>query len=652
MTALTCQLRGGGQRASLGTLGPVAALEELGHACESAFGGSAPRPGDVESLLDDSCRALLSFGPEVSGLVNVHLEDLRELLVGKELRSVQQWRRVELARDAVLRRLAEQDVAAAAWDDAVSVFRRGDKPAEVGERRLLVLRELCELRGHGWFGRNGLSGGLTSLLTRRLYALPGEASEAAAAEDDVDAVERRRLEACRTLIGADLRRGDVAVWLLVREAAFEGCWRRVGPVQFFASEQLRSYPSEAQRELGAEPLEELAEWEEAASHLSLPVIDEPELVALARVWLPDTAVDGAESKAREIVGALLDVTRDRKLWQLQPGAGVYVTGRGWEPGGVEVPRKGRPRGAHHPAFSTVPDQLAAFDEGFIQRFADGDVAARNAMEDARSAVTVGEAPTAAQRVGLGIRALERALRTVTKPGDSWTVSVERYLLGAWSAVELRRWLGAVCVNVVEGIRKKQAHDRYLVSCGLKSADASLDGLDVEVEDWFWPDESISPTVRAERVAGLEKELGKPLENFVAKHAVEYRQVSDGLAVLSDPTRARALLATQEEQFGRLLKRSLRGRNAVLHGQRASDGALQSVDLFVKDLGRLAVQDLIVTASSGDEPMSALQRQRDLYRRCRSLLDTEVAASLPAASSEQKRRTSRASPAAILFAGLK
>ncbi|MCA1679167.1 MAG: hypothetical protein LC777_09605, partial [Actinobacteria bacterium] len=76
-----------------------------------------------------------------------------------------------------------------------------------------------------------------------------------------------------------------------------------------------------------------------------------------------------------------------------------------------------------------------------------------------------------------------------------------------------------------------------------------------------------------------------------------------------PEKASAWLTALEGRFRCLLARTERQRNAIVHGQRPTEGVLASIDEFVRDLGRLVAQESMRSAETGQPPLSQLERWR-------------------------------------------
>ncbi|WP_210493619.1 hypothetical protein [Patulibacter sp. SYSU D01012] len=133
-----------------------------------------------------------------------------------------------------------------------------------------------------------------------------------------------------------------------------------------------------------------------------------------------------------------------------------------------------------------------------------------------------------------------------------------------------------------------------------------------VEDLVWPrddDDSSTSYWSATGLTQLEAYFG-PLATTIAEHRPEHRLVRDAVEVLREPKAAVAWLDGQEQLFGRLLERTERCRNAVIHGQRPSLGALKTVDGFIRDLGRLVAQESMRSAQTEQVPLVELERWRN------------------------------------------
>jgi len=599
LAALRDQLSHAGAGAPPETLGPATALKEVSHICGAMLAGrEGPKQPDRASLVTDLAATLEALGPATTSAGGPVLLDFRRDLnrLSGRLESAQGARAVSLALDQVLARLRHPVVVQAAWDDTVEMYRDTQAHAERGETRIRILREICELRDHDW---QSLARRLSRVLSDDASAIADLDAEVLPAESTLEDFagldEPARIGLCRDLLTREPERGNAAVWLLFQRAFIHNHWLKIGPIQFFDA---RLMPDGIRRggNLEAlppyEPPAELEDWDEARLFLGDVEIKEEHAV-FARVWLPDAVMAKAGKQARELLETVLEVANEESRWILQEGEAVSREGGGWrgsmffsDPRVMEDVRR---------SVATVWEgtgrALNVHDAGFVERLAKGDEQAAEAVEDARWVIAVARSPTIAQRIALGTRALERTLNIAQASKERWPDVAKRYLLPPWLHLELHRWIEDAIYNI---------------RTGTKRGDANF----ARVEDLVAPSSAEPGTRRfSARGSSLLEEQVAPLDELVPEGSVAHRSAREALAVLSDPRAAAAWLHEGQDRFRRLLARTQRARNAIVHGQRPSTGTLETVDNFVRDLGRLVAQESWGTASTGDPPLTRLEHWR-------------------------------------------
>lgn len=612
LAAVRQRLSEGGAGASPETLGPFSALEEIQRVCETMLAGrGGPNEDDRKTLVGDVRAMRGSLGPKLVAALGPTLNAFVADLVPPRLATPQGARSVGLALVVLRERMCGRKATQAAWDDVVDAFSDDTTDATECEQRIRILREVCEARGHAWFDL-GLSHRLSRLLSddaseaEAMGALPPDPERDP--RETAGLTQEQRIALCRTAASEEAERDDVAVWLMFRNAYVDG-WQQMGPVQLFDARLMPDGIREGGNLEGIDgyvPPPELADWGAASVFLHHLGLETNELAVLARVWLPDALVEQAPSQARDLVHTLVEVAYDESQWVLQSGAVAYRFGGDWygslgffDPSQLEQNRR-----AVKPVFERTREELTRIDETFARRLAGGDPAAAEAVEDARWVIAVARAPTAAQRVALGTRALERTLGIAQAKGEAWPDVTTRFLLAPWLQLERQRWARAAALNARTGVAK--THGRESVLYG-------------------WIDHHVFPRAEpgrsypsAEGVATLEVFFG-PLDATIARGLVENRLLRRALGVLNRSDEALHWLREAEDRFKALLARTERCRNAVIHGQRPSAGSLATVDEFVRDLGRLVAQESMRSAETGDAPLAQLERWRGGLAEQRALL---------------------------------
>lgn len=612
LAALRGQLRGGGRQSPPEILGPVAALGELERVCEAMLGGrGGPRDDDRGSLVKDIKSMRGALGPAVAAALGQPLNVFISDLSGSILKTPQGARALHLSATSLLERLVDAAVARAAWLDVVETFEADINSAELCEQRIMILREICEARGQEW-GTFGTSHGLERLLSDDASAASQYGAGYGPVEGDFAGLtEQTRVDMCADLVAQDALRGDVAVWFLIQDAYID-FWQRIGPLELFNAhlmpEGVRSGGNLEQIN-GYQPPPELEDWEEASLWLGKVDVPNDEHAVLARVWMPGSLVQRAPTKAAEILRSLVEVANDNSDWRIQDGAAGCWIGQSWfgsilhyEPPTADHGRFG------HPVFEPTGKSLAAFEPAFVERLAVGDEVAQEAIEDARWVIAVSRAPTAAQRVALGTRAVERVLSVARAENENWKDVSRRYLLAPWTKLQIDRWIQAAAVNARMGVAK--THGR---------------GSEI----FGWVDHRVYPRAEGEPgisyqsavgIADLESYFG-PLDALIARGLTEHRSSALALRVLNQPKVAQGFLKEIESRFEVLLARLARSRNAIIHGQRPSAATLGTIDGFVRDLGRLVAADMMRSAETGEAALARLQEWRVELAEVREALDS-------------------------------
>lgn len=141
-------------------------------------------------------------------------------------------------------------------------------------------------------------------------------------------------------------------------------------------------------------------------------------------------------------------------WRIQDGAAACRIGGSWFGSMLHYEPPASDHGRfRHPVFEPTGKTLAAFEPAFVERLAVGDELAEEAIEDARWVIAVGRAPTAAQRVALGTRAIERVLSAARADNENWKDVSRRYLLAPWTKLQIDRWVQAAAINARMGVAK-------------------------------------------------------------------------------------------------------------------------------------------------------------------------------------------------------
>jgi hypothetical protein len=577
---LRSQLVSGGAQAPPDAMGLVTALQELGHVCASAASGRFLRGKDPASLVGDLGRSLASVGACTVSAAAPEFADFRGELnrVSPRLRSAEGARAVALAADSLSTSLRRSEVTLAAWRDVVAAFDDENVSPGTCETLMRHLRELTELRGHLWEPQ-GLASRLQSVLGDDLAHASG------AATTPVEG----RLARCEELIAAQPSLADCAVWFVFANADLTDSHRQIGPLLFVARDFVPDgfAPGRALQDVG--PLPELVHWEDAESSLAqLP----SEHVVLARVWLPSTHADQAPRKARIVLESLLEIANPASSWNLYEGHLVWSGGdHFWGSSFLDAAQWERESPPVSPDFEGTDRALTGFAGEFVQRLTDEDAAALEAVEDARWTIALGRAADASQRVALGTRALERTLGIARANDESWVEVTERFLKAPWVRLTLANEMFDAALAATNGLPGRHTRNATAYQ---------------EIHDLVLPQsEPGRRSVSHSGLATVQASYGHLWE----PDSFAGRIVREACATLTDPHAALLALAALEARFDRLLARTQRQRNALIHGTRPAHAVLETIDGFVRTLNAYMAQESLRTAETGQSPLQQLERSR-------------------------------------------
>lgn len=600
LQALRRQLAVRGDQAPADILGPIMALRELEAICEGMLGGrGGPNQPNRPSLVSDLGTSLGTLGPQTAAAVGPALASFRSELprLGKRLDSPQGARVVALSLRPLFDRLSEADVAVAAWRDTVASFTDDDISAEDCELRIRQLVEICEHRGVDWAQRVPT---LEALLGDDAGALQrfGELSDQPpATEPQFGGVsEQRRLELCEQVLPELPSVGPAVIWLVVNLAALPDAYMHVGPVRLFDEriwpDGVRAGGTLERRLDGYEPPAELDDWADVEHWFTnLP---KGENRVFARVETDGLAVGRARARARDVLTALVDIARPDTRWVILAGEASWRPDGGWSGRTFEDPAelaatRSRPV---HVVLDRTGEGLLDFRDDFVQRLVDGDAAAHEAIDDALWTVSVERAPAPQQRIVLATRALERTLsRAREHREDGWAKPAARFLKAPWIDFALEEELfdaGLTAVNAA-GDRRVFDEDRAQV-----------------IRDAIMP--STSPGRRSFDPRGLAAEGPGVLDDLVAG-TMPHRILRDAMSVLTDSRAARERLEHLARRFDRLLARTERQRNAIVHGTGTVEPVLHAVDPFIRVVSKYVAQEAMRQAETGKPPLLELERSR-------------------------------------------
>jgi hypothetical protein len=579
---LRAQLPGGGSQAPPDAMGLPTVLEELGHICAAAGVGRIVNGGDRASLIADIGGSIAGTGRLTASAAGPEFADFRSELsrLSVRLASAEGARAVSLAAGSLVAALHRPDVSVAAWRDAIAGFDDENVSPETCEALVRNLREVTELRGHLWEG-----------LASRLQGVLGDDF----AEHQGSTPISQRLVHCEELIAAEPAVADCAVWFVFSNADLTTSCREIGPLLFVPRDLVPDAfaPGRVLQDVG--PLPELAYWEDAETHLTrIPT----EHVVLARVWLIDTFVEQAPHKARAMLESLLEIARPASKWTLYEGEMVWSGGERFSGSSfLDVDQWERDSAPVSPDIEGTDRALTDFKAEFVQRLADDDPTALEAVEDVRWTIAVRRAVDASQRVALGTRALERTLGIAKASDEAWPDVTSRFLKGPWVDLTLNNEMLDAAIAATSGLPGRHTHNAEAYK---------------EIHDLVMPE--IEPGRRSpdfKQLAKVQATYGHLWED----DAFAGRIVREACAALTSPQAALAALTRLEARFDRLIARTERQRNALIHGTRPARSVLDTVDGFLQTLNAYMAQESFRTAETGQTALAQLERWRvDALRR--------------------------------------
>lgn len=598
-SAFRRQLPGGGYGAPSDALGPIAVLEEL---VLQARAGSINK-ADAASLEQDVRSALQELGPRTQEAVGQGLS-LFLKIVGKLRPRIEDDVDADLLQKEVsllLRCLSRPTVREAAFEDAWRSFLRADRPPERCELRLLQLRELVEHAGFDW-----------SRICNRLDAILEDHRDAIAKVDPAVAAdgtetagisEKERLTLCKKMVvGREPSRGDYVVWLVIDHPAMPEPWISLGPIDFFAGEL---WPSGLR---GDGRLSRLCPNFVAPDELEddrglQPGLDrlEPAEILLARVLLTDVPAGGAARRARELLESTIDLANPESTWRVYEGEMVWSPDGGWSGSSLLSPDAAEKlQEPLHPVFERTAERLTELDPEWIERLADGDSESTEAVRDARLGLTTFGHRDPLFTVALGIRPLERMLHTFDPESDDRAAIARAYLKPAW----------------IKGTIYGELFDTALGGLELARFRAGRDELK-RIESLLW--RSGRPGERLFSLAGFEQVAEDLLRLVDDEGTIADRLLRRATRLIADTAAALEHIAELERRFERLLARSERQRNTIIHGHLPPHALVVGAAAFLGNAGSYVARDLFRHDTGQEAKGLPLAKERAAFERARLAL---------------------------------
>lgn len=598
-SAFRRQLPGGGYGAPSDALGPIAVLEEL---VLQARAGSINK-ADAASLEQDIRSALLELGPRTKEAVGPGLDLFLKIMGRLSPRIADDADSEFLQREVLLllRCLSRPTVREAAFEDAWRSFLRADRPAERCELRLLQLRELVEHAGFDW---NRICNRLDAILEDyRSTIAKVDPTVAATGTETAELSETRRLALCKEMVvGSEPGRGDYVVWLVIDHPAMPEPWISLGPIDIFAGElwpsklrrggqltQLRPdfvAPTELEDERGLQPGTDRLELAE---------------VLFARVSLTEVPPGSAAQRARELLESVIDFASPESTWRLYEGEMVWNPDGGWSGSSLLSPNAAaKLRGPVHPAFEPTAERLTELDPGWIEGLASGDRTSAEAVRDARLGLTSFGHGDPLLTVALGTRPLERMLHAFDVGHDDWAAVARGYLKPAWIKGTIYAELFETALGGREVAQFRPDRDEF-----------------ERIESLLWQDGR--PGEKLFSLTGFEQVAEDLLRLVDDEGTIADRLLRRTVRLIADPVAALEHIEALDKQFERLLARSERQRNTIIHGYLPPHALVKAAAIFLKNASSYATRDLFRHDMGQEAKALPLARERVIFERAKLAL---------------------------------
>jgi hypothetical protein len=597
------ELGHGGREAPPQVLTAIAALDEVVATCNSVIGGrDGIRDDDVTSLKKDVSVSLRGLGPASSKAARAVLQafqagDLSSLnkllLPDKHRPSVAGAKHLRSSAKELIAELLLPRTSVAAWEDVLAAFQNPGS-VETCSRRIAQLREIAVRRGQSW---DTIERRLVGVLADRYLDVAitrGDVFETVPADPMASAGSTldERLALCRKVVSEAPTAQDSVVWLVFGDAYLRNLYLHRGAVQFFSGDlpidAIRDGCPALNRPGFARPLE----LEDPLAEPFFTSLPEPPFV-LARIDVDARHFADVGSYARDLVSGLVELAHRDAKWRLFDGEAIYTAGQWWGTLGFSDPRNAED--FDDPHYERTGQFIEDLDARLDDLLINGDLHTMVALQQRRWEQAVAGAKEPAQRVSLAMRTLEEAL-----PGTRGVFGgCERYLMDAWSMWALGQQLRDAAYYgtgyaLRPGATKDQAKLREAI---LPSAGDLSFGF--------------NPGVFLKRVS----EVLAGLQELTMQH----RMVDEAALWASTGEEMTTQLRRLDERFRTLLKRTIRQRNAVMHGGETVPQVVSSCEPFIRELCAQLVSQAIGAAANSEDLIDRLERSRNPWLRQRTAI---------------------------------
>jgi hypothetical protein len=597
------EFSGGGEEAPAHILTAIAALDEVVAVATSVLEGRGSiSDADRTSVSRDASTSLKCLGKHVQDAArpivrSFQSKDLPKL--SDLLRDVDGARRLASSASHLIDELCVPSASRCAWEDVVEAFRT-DADTATCQLRIAQLRELCGRRGSSW---DAIQGRVIGIMADRLMdaVIAGEV-EADFRENPMAAAGlplERRLEICRKIVGAIPVLERAIVWMAYGNADIPDIFVRKGPVQFFSHRLSLDWIRDGCPALNSPDFDRPVELPDPLEGTQFATVPDAPFVWV-RVVVDEPHVADIAGQARQLASGLVEAADRGSEWVLLNGAAIFSDGEWWGSWGFQDPhRRELSPQAVNPAYDWTGQLLTKLDDRFVSALIAGDERAITALEQRRWEMTVAAGSDPAQRLALSMRILEHALPIARAANESVRDAAHRYLVEAWAMTQFGHELRNAAHYGIWSLSRpdgphigKELREAILPATGSTSFGFSAAAFINRVQD---------------------------LRDALRPGTTQYAMVAEAADSVASATAALTHIAKLEARFRILLARTIRRRNAVIHGASTVPSVVATCEPFVRDLCGQLVGHTITAVSEGEALIDRVERTRSAWlRQCDAL----------------------------------
>ncbi len=299
---------------------------------------------------------------------------------------------------------------------------------------------------------------------------------------------------------------------------------------------------------------------------------------------------------------LIDLSSLGTSWRVLEGAII------WTPSGRSLgdrfydPEDDSNRRERRLARDSTRATIQQLNAEFLERWLGGDEESQRGVENAIWGSTLTRTQSPGQRIILAVRAVEHTLGNLSsKDGvEGWVAASTRYLRGA----------------MVNHILLNDLQDALF--CAINLAERFPGGA-VGLHDRLY---EFATSEDGYLLADLARELAETLPDavkFAQAGSMQHLILKETEELLADPERALKRIEVLGARVDRLLARTSRQRNALVHGTGVTDRLLRNVDGFAVTLARHASEQPLLRIQEGRGPLDGLELDRIRFLKRNALL---------------------------------